>query len=191
MSDRLKRAPAETVGELQTGEDPTAFGARLESGPVARREVGMQLRRHPQAALEFQIALVAAFGEKHLPAWMGRAACAERRTGKWFKDEVADLGEDTVFPETVMGPMQEHCLVCPVARECVTWAYACEEPNEDHWSEATDVDDDRYGVFLVPGKIRERFASFPDRVDRCMQWFAALAAERGWRSESQARGKSA
>jgi hypothetical protein len=186
----LRRVPAETVGELQGGEDPSAFGARLEAGPVARREVGMQLRRHPQAALEFQIALVAAFGEDNLPSWMQRAACAERRTDKWFKDEVADLGEATVFPETVMGPMQEHCAVCPVMKECLTWAYERENPMRSRWDETTDVDDDRYGVFAVPGKIRERFAGSPDRVQRCLDWFEKLALERGWRSETP-RGERA
>lgn len=171
MSD-LRRASPEAVGELQGGEDPQRFADRLAEGPVSRREVWEQLRRRPQAPESYQALLAKSFGWEEFPTWMSRAACSGLTTDKWFHDEVADLGEGTTFPETVMGPMRQHCSVCPVQRECITWAFEKEENLPDHWNERTSADADRFGVYLVPGRIRERFASFPDRVDRCMEWFA-------------------
>lgn len=112
---------------------------------------------------------------------MFRASCAGQPTSLWFKDEVADLGEDTVFPETVYDVLRI-CSTCPVQRECVTYAYELEADAYDPWVTSTDADNDRYGVWGCPGRIRERFAGFEDRVERCLDWLRTLAMspERRW-----------
>lgn len=140
---------------------------------------------HPALRLVPELSELAAalFGRMQQP-WMERAACAGKDPDEWFTDEVADLGEATVYPETVYDALRV-CAACPVIRECITYAYQLEEEEHipDPWVERDEGVRDRYGVYGVPGRVRERFASFPDRVERCLTWMDEVAAspQRRWR----------
>ena len=124
--------------------------------------------------------LRAAFIERMSPGWMQRAACAGQPTAQFFTDEVGDTRE-LAFPETVYDALRV-CASCPVIRMCIAHAFDAEKPLTllDPWLTTTDADDDRFGVWGTPGRIRERFAPFPDRVDRCLEWLANVALERHW-----------
>jgi hypothetical protein len=135
----------------------------------------------------FQARLVEEFLSKLLPEWAPGAACARSKPSDppidlWFTDDVTDLGEETQFPDLTAHDAMRICATCNFKRECVTWAYEMENDPYDPWSESTDADNDRMGIFLVPGRIRERFASYPDRIERCLRWFYDLAGspERRW-----------
>lgn len=117
----------------------------------------------------------------HQPSWMERAACSESTTKgaeSYFDDEVKDGAEH--FPDTTY-PAMETCRDCPVRRPCLEQAYEYEwhlqaikgtAPVRYEWVE----DGARFGIWGgVPGRIRERFAADPDRLDRCEEWFEQTA----------------
>src|SRR5205823_6648771 len=89
------------------------------------------------------------------PGWMERAACAGQPAASFFTDEVADV-EPLPFAETVYDAMRV-CSDCPVIADCISYAYESERPMSllDPWVDGTDADDDRFGIYGVPGRIRE------------------------------------
>jgi hypothetical protein len=146
----------------------------------------------PQVIDELRHAMIVVrFLRTLFPPWAKDGACYRKPTRDWFTDEVADKGEATEFPETVYDAMRI-CAGCTLRRECVTWAYEMEADPYDPWAEATDTTD-RFGVFATPGRIRERFAAFPDRVDRSLEWFDTMASsdERRWFPPRRAKEESA
>lgn len=124
--------------------------------------------------------LRAEFIRRFSPEWMQRAACAGQPVATFFTDEVADT-EPLAFPETVYDALRV-CSSCPVIRECISHAYDAEKPLTllDPWQVTTDADDDRFGVWGAPGRVRERFAAEPERVQLCLDWTAKVALERRW-----------
>jgi hypothetical protein len=83
------------------------------------------------------------------------------------------------FPGPLTDTM-EICAACPVRRECLAEAYAQEvHIAEDRKHQPRLVEDGtRFGVWGgIPGRIRTRFASSPDRLDACEAWFQEVARE--------------
>jgi len=110
--------------------------------------------------------------------WMEEAACKDKITNDWFKDEQADT-DPPVFPETVYDALRI-CARCPVQAECVSYAYQLEdeelyEDEENPWTDRDLALRDRHGCYAVPGVIRERFAHEPDRVELCLRWLYNVA----------------
>jgi hypothetical protein len=129
-------------------------------------------------------------------AWMHQAACANEPGAEhdddyhdsFFLDEVGNRTK-LEFPETALRRMRI-CHTCPVRRECLAQAYEQERhleaipgtaPVRMRWTEDTD----RYGIRGgVPGRIRERYAHHPNRLEAIERWHQAVARKRRWGLEA-------
>ena len=138
-----------------------------------------------------------ALDEDFMPAWTVDAACRAISLPGWlwgdcFTDEVARLppNEEYVWPTKTLNAM-EVCCTCSVRRECLDWALrgedleaiaAREDENGDARKETTDPGAQRrFGVFAVPGRMRERYASDPDRLSVLLAWLERLAVQHRWK----------
>ena len=130
---------------------------------------------------------------------------------KGFNDEVAmkPSVDQYRWPRDVNDAI-ETCAACPVRRQClerafdvegttVTMGYAnflikhkprCEDMKCDGCVPLKDRIQRRemtlelmhVGVWGgVPGRVRERYANDPDRIERCTDWFEDYASEQGFR----------
>lgn len=120
--------------------------------------------------------------------WKGLANCAGEDTPRtwdysesFFRDDVSSADVLT-FPEPLLRRMAT-CRDCPVRRECLEAAYT----QEVHWEGENTLrpfveeDGTRYGIWGgIPGPIRERFASNPDRFEACEEWFQSVGEQRQW-----------
>lgn len=126
--------------------------------------------------------------DQFMPAWTVDAACrpysAPGTHWEWmFTDEVAEkpAGVEYDFPDKTQQAMRV-CAGCPVRTECLEDAYETEQQQSTEWWSGEPVESDRrFGIRGgLPGRMRERFAELPDRLDRSHEWFGSYARKRGW-----------
>jgi hypothetical protein len=142
-----------------------------------------------------------------MPDWTQDAACrsagiggrgANRPGHLWkeaYADELSDGNIEEKLPEATAKAFQrDACAVCPVRRECLTYAFDTvdrhhvslewlseEEQPEPVWVFTETEAGRRFGIFGgVPGRKREELALLPDRVARGLAWFETLATDEHW-----------
>lgn len=114
-----------------------------------------------------------------------------------WHEQSEDLSEYK-HPADVLRAM-EVCAKCPVRDLCLAEAFKAEIHEVDqgeagiapgHDTPVRHVEDDRrFGIYGgIPGRMRERFAPYPDRLERAAAWFQSFTAKRGWALRASERG---
>jgi hypothetical protein len=137
--------------------------------------------------------------------WTVDARCRDKVTieGEAWEAAFADadltykpVGEYS-WPKSTLEVMVT-CAGCPVRRECLEYGFELEHTvllgtrsTNDEEYEATGksyieetLKPMPAGVYGgVPGPMRERFGSDPDRLELADAWFISFTTERGWATE--------
>jgi hypothetical protein len=130
------------------------------------------------------------------PAWTTWAACRQHSSpgAVWedaFRDELAYKPDPNAYRwgDKARVAMQV-CMSCPVQRSCLDDAFRMEHGAGESWWSGEPVEQDRrFGIRGgIPGRIREHFATHPQRVDACLRWLRAYAAAQRWRAAREAMG---
>jgi hypothetical protein len=146
------------------------------------------MRRHQREALQ----------DRMFPDWTADAICrGDRRpnvmgrTGgfpagvTWKTAFLDDTGYHADLDDYATGTTLDAmalCAQCPVRRECAEYAYEVEMVPIDRWWTSELIESDlRFGVFGgLPGGVRERLASHPERINLGELWFLHIAVKHRW-----------